>query len=99
MSGQPVLGEEACRLGFLGAVVEEDQLDTAVTALAQNLLKNAPAAVGRSKQLAMDVAASAINDDLIAATIKVIADVRDSDEGREGLSAFLEKRAPAWQQD
>ncbi|MCP5129771.1 MAG: enoyl-CoA hydratase/isomerase family protein [Pseudomonadales bacterium] len=99
MSGQPVLGEEACRLGFLSAVVEEDQLDTAVTALAQNLLKNAPAAVGRSKQLAMDVAASAINDDLIAATIKVIADVRDSDEGREGLSAFLEKRAPAWQQD
>ena len=99
MSGQPVLGEEACRLGFLSAVVEEDQLDAAVIALARDLLKNAPEAVGRSKQLAMDVAASAINDDLIAATIKVIADVRDSDEGREGLSAFLEKRAPAWQQD
>jgi methylglutaconyl-CoA hydratase len=79
-------------------VVEEDELDTAVDALAATLLKNAPAAVGLSKQLATMVAAGDISDQLISETVKLIADVRDSDEGREGLSAFLEKRAPTWQQ-
>ena len=96
MTGQPVKGEDALTLGFLSQVVAEEQLDSAVETLAENLLKNAPAAVTLAKQLAIDVAAGDINDALIASTIKVIADVRDSDEGREGLSAFLEKRAPAW---
>lgn len=96
MSGQSVQGEEARRIGFLSAVVAEDELEAAVMALAHTLLKNAPRAVGLAKQLAMDVAAGDITDEVIAATVKVIADVRDSDEGREGLSAFLEKRAPAW---
>jgi methylglutaconyl-CoA hydratase len=98
MSAQTVQGHEALALGFFSAVVEEDELDTAVDALAATLLKNAPAAVGLSKQLATRVAAGDISDQLISETVKLIADVRDSDEGREGLSAFLEKRAPSWQQ-
>ena len=77
--------------------MEEGTLDTAADALAATLLNNAPAAVGLAKQLATQVAAGNINDQLISETVKLIADVRDSDEGREGLSAFLEKRAPAWQ--
>ena len=81
-----------------GGLVEEEQLDSAVDALAATLLKNAPAAVSLSKQLATRVAAGNINDQLIQETVKSIADVRDSDEGREGLNAFLEKRAPSWQQ-
>ena len=99
MSGQPVQGEDARRLGFLSDIVPEDQLNAAVTALAESLLKNAPAALRRCKQLAIDIAGAGINDEVIAGTVKLIADVRDSDEGREGLSAFLEKRAPGWQQD
>ena len=98
MSGQPVQAEEARRLGFLSDVVPQEELDTAVTALAEGLLENAPAALRLSKQLAIEVAAGDITDALITNTVKLIADVRDSDEGREGLSAFLEKRAPAWQQ-
>jgi methylglutaconyl-CoA hydratase len=97
MSAAPVQGHEALALGFLSEVVEEGALDTAVDALAATLLNNAPAAVGLAKQLAAQVAAGDINDQLISETVKLIADVRDSDEGREGLSAFLEKRAPAWQ--
>jgi len=84
-------------MGFLSEVVEEEQLDAAVETLAATLLKNAPGAVSLSKQLATHVAAGNINDQLIEETVKSIADVRDSDEGREGLSAFLEKRAPFWQ--
>lgn len=96
MSGQPVQGEEARRLGFLSELAEEEELDAAVAALAETLLKNAPQAVALAKQLAIEVAAGDISQEMITATIKVIADVRDSDEGREGLSAFLEKRPPRW---
>jgi len=99
MSGQAVQGEDARALGYLSEVVDEDELDAAVTALAQSLLTNAPNAIRLSKELAMTVAAGDINDELIARTIKMIADVRDSNEGREGLTAFLEKRAPHWQSD
>jgi methylglutaconyl-CoA hydratase len=97
MSAQPVQGYEALAMGFLSEVVEEEQLDAAVETLAATLLKNAPGAVSLSKQLATHVAAGNINDQLIEETVKSIADVRNSDEGREGLSAFLEKRAPFWQ--
>lgn len=97
MSGQAVLGQQALALGFLSEVTAEDELDTAVEALAEALLKNAPNALGLAKQLAIQVAAGDISDQMISDTVKVIADVRDSDEGREGLSAFLEKRPPSWQ--
>lgn len=95
-SGQAVLGEQALALGFLSDLVAEEDLDRAVSALAETLLKNAPAAVSRSKQLAMEVANGAITQEMIDHTVKLIADVRDSDEGREGLSAFLEKRPAGW---
>jgi methylglutaconyl-CoA hydratase len=98
MSGQSVKGAEALRMGFLSHVVEAADLDKAVEDMALRLLDNAPRAVGLAKQLAMDVAAGDINDALIQGTVKLIAEVRHSEEGREGLSAFLEKRAPAWQQ-
>jgi methylglutaconyl-CoA hydratase len=97
MSGETVRGEDARALGFLSGIVPEDALDDAVATLAAALLKNAPDAVRLAKQLAIDVAAGDISDEMIAVTVKIIADVRDSDEGREGLSAFLEKRAPGWQ--
>ncbi len=98
ISGQPVHAEEARRLGFLSDVVAEDELEAAVTTLAQSLLDNAPEAVKLAKQLAIDVAASDISDDVIADTVKLSTDVRCSNEGREGMSAFLEKRSPDWQQ-
>ena len=97
MSAQGVQGEDARAIGYLSEVVDEDELEAAVNRLAQSLLGNAPNAVKLSKELAIAVAAGDINEDLITRTIKVIADVRDSSEGREGLTAFLDKRAPNWQ--
>jgi len=96
MSGLPVSAEEALGMGFLSQVVAEDELDGAVESLAQALLKNAPDAVRLSKALAIEMAAGDITEDKISHSVQLIADVRDSDEGREGLSAFLEKRNPNW---
>ena len=95
-SALPVRAEQAVSLGLLSDLVPEADLDAAVDALARTLLANAPGAVRLSKQLAFDVSSRPISDELIGDTVKLIADVRDSDEGREGLSAFLEKRTPNW---
>lgn len=88
---------EALRLGLVSQLVgAEDELDAAVNELVNSLLANSPAAVTAAKQLVFDVAEREISDELIADTCHRIADIRVSSEGQEGLSAFLEKRAPAW---
>jgi methylglutaconyl-CoA hydratase len=48
------------------------------------------------KQLLADVAGREIDAALIARTVEGIADIRASDEGREGVQAFLQKRKPTW---
>ncbi|HWI79383.1 MAG TPA: enoyl-CoA hydratase/isomerase family protein, partial [Ramlibacter sp.] len=89
---------EALRLGFVHEVVPADQLDGAVGALAQALLQAGPAAVKACKALVQDIAGKDITQLLIDRTVHGIADIRVSDEGREGIQAFLGKRKPNWQQ-
>ena len=98
MSALPVRAEQALNLGLLSDLVAESELDAAIDTLSDTLLQNAPGAVRRSKQLAFDVSSQPFSQDMISATVKLIADVRDSEEGREGLNAFLEKRPPNWVQ-
>lgn len=86
----------ALKLGLLSEVVEEEQLEAAVSALVDSLLGNSPAAVKAAKQLVFDVAGREITDELIQATCESIASIRVSGDGQEGLTAFLEKRAPSW---
>ena len=70
--------------------------DDEVARLAKLLLANSPAALAASKQLIDAVAHRQIDDDLMHDTSSRIAAIRVSDEGQEGLTAFLEKRVPAW---
>jgi len=96
ISAQTINAQRAFELGFLSAVVAEEELDAAVDQLANSLLNNAPHGMQLAKQAAHRVASGVIDEDLISYTTKLIADIRDSDEGKEGLSAFLEKRSPNW---
>ncbi|MGI9295100.1 MAG: enoyl-CoA hydratase-related protein, partial [Pseudomonadales bacterium] len=86
----------ALKLGLVSELVEEEQLDTCVSGLAECLLNNGPEAITKAKQLVFDVANREVSDALVASTSRAIADVRGSAEGREGLTAFLEKRKPDW---
>ncbi|WP_423195145.1 MULTISPECIES: enoyl-CoA hydratase/isomerase family protein [unclassified Cupriavidus] len=87
---------EALRLGFVHAVVPPEALDAKVADVTAALVANSPNAVRESKRLVQDVAGRAIDDDLLALTADRIAQIRASDEGREGVRSFLEKRAPSW---
>ncbi|TWG82240.1 methylglutaconyl-CoA hydratase [Cupriavidus gilardii J11] len=87
---------EALRLGFVHAVVPADALDAKVAELTAALVTNSPNAVRESKRLVQDVAGRAIDDALLADTAERIATIRASEEGREGVRSFLEKRSPSW---
>ena len=85
-------------LGFVHEVVPAEALDSKVDEIVAALVANGPAAVKACKQLVQDVAGRPIDAALRAETARRIADIRASDEGREGVTAFLDKRDPAWRQ-
>jgi methylglutaconyl-CoA hydratase len=87
----------ALALGLVSVVDEEENLDARVNGFIEQLLNNSPAAVRAAKQLVFDVANRPIEQPLIDDTSARIAAIRVSDEGQEGLQAFLQKRSPRWQ--
>lgn len=87
---------EAHRIGFVHEVVTADALADRVAALAQALVTAGPEALKACKRLLHDVAGQAIEPALLALTVQGIADIRASDEGKEGVSSFLQKRKPNW---
>jgi len=88
----------ALRLGLLHEVVSADALDAAVERQIALLLKSGPIASAHAKRLIADVLTGQDPDARDAANAGLIAALRVSPEGQEGLSAFLDKRAPAWAQ-
>jgi methylglutaconyl-CoA hydratase len=89
---------EAHRLGFVQVLATPDTLDAQLDALLTTLLANGPQAVKASKRLLQDLARLPITEALRAETARRITDIRASDEGKEGISAFLRKRDPAWKE-
>ena len=87
---------EALRIGLLHQVVPSEQLDAAVQKQVDLLLKAGPVASASAKRLVRDVAAHADGAKHDADNAALIAKLRVSPEGQEGLSAFLDKRKPNW---
>lgn len=88
---------QAFRLGLIHELAEDErQMDEIIAKLVGALLANGPEAVAASKDLIRAVARRPIDGDLRDETARRIAERRASPEGKEGLSAFLEKRKPTW---
>ncbi|KAF1043572.1 enoyl-CoA hydratase/isomerase family protein [Xylophilus sp.] len=87
---------EAHRIGLVHEVVGSESLDDTVDGIVRALAGAGPAAVRAAKRLVDEVAGRPVDDALIARTVAGIADIRASDEGREGVQAFLQKRKPSW---
>ena len=86
----------ARRLGLLSEAVVEEELDSTIENLIEHILKNSPAAIRAAKQLIFDVQNKPITDHVLAKTSEKIAELRVSEQGQEGLSAFLQKRRAKW---
>lgn len=96
LSAEVFDAKKAHQLGFIHEHVNEDELDDTVAALCAKMVNNSPDAVRTCKRLLHDIAGAAITDKLIADTVKGIADIRSSEQGREGVQAFLQKQKPHW---
>ena len=96
-SGAPFDGLFAERIGLVHFTVpDEAGLEAMMKQFAGLAFEAAPGAVADSKMLVRDVAHRPITDGLLRDTARRIAERRASDEGKEGLTAFLEKRAASW---
>ena len=89
----------ALQMGLLHQVVAAGQLDAAVAGQVSLLQKAGPIAAASAKRLVSQVLAGHDRDALDAANADLIARLRVSAEGQEGLGAFLEKRSPRWAAD
>tara|TARA_R110000823_G_scaffold198080_8_gene329256 strand:- start:6734 stop:7525 length:792 start_codon:yes stop_codon:yes gene_type:complete len=96
ISAERFSASEACHLGLVSQVVATEQLDEAVQDIVTAIAQNGPAAVRQAKSLLAEVAGRDLSPALIELTCERIAQIRVSDEGQEGLDAFLNKRAPNW---
>lgn len=88
--------EEARRIGLLHEVANATALDTAIARQIELLLKAGPLATSGAKRLVREVIAHEDGDRHDVDNAALIARLRVSPEGQEGLAAFLDKRAPGW---
>jgi methylglutaconyl-CoA hydratase len=98
-SALPFDAHDALRYGLAHEIVEgEAGLESAMARLSGLAFENAPGAVADAKALVRYVAEhkGVVRGDLLAETARRMAARRASDEGREGLSAYLERRKPNW---
>ncbi|MRI34053.1 gamma-carboxygeranoyl-CoA hydratase [Endozoicomonas sp. OPT23] len=98
LTAEVISGQQAVELGLLHECVTAEQLEEKAQTLAQQIANNAPEATRQAKLLLADINQQPLSEPLIGHTCKTIAAIRVSEEGQEGLSAFLEKREPAWRQ-
>ncbi len=95
LTGERFTAEQAVRLGLLNSVAEPEGLDAEVEATVKMILSGGPHALEVTKRLIEGIGEGTL-DENGPFTAEVIARLRMSDEGQDGMNAFLEKRKPKW---
>jgi methylglutaconyl-CoA hydratase len=89
--------DEAHRLGLVQSIVEDkDALAQESERMVTQIFQNPPGALHAAKDLIQAVATHADYERMLDNTAHRIADIRATEEGKEGVAAFLEKRKPSW---
>ncbi len=91
-----IRADEALALGLIHQVSTIDDLDTAVDATVQELLEGGPNAQREIKALFAQLQVGPVTEEIRELTAQTISRVRSTEEAREGLAAFLDKRPPSW---
>jgi len=77
----------------------DSEIDQKIVQLCAAVVANGPKAVRAAKVLVDKVGGAEIDKDLVTFTSELIADIRVSEEGQQGLNAFLNKQSPLWQEE
>lgn len=96
ISAERFSGDRACEIGLLSETYPLSDLEQAVERWTDMLMQNSPQAMRVCKALLQEVGSGVLSHALRQRTESTIAGIRVSEEGQEGLNAFLEKRAPSW---
>ncbi len=96
LTGRRFSGEEAARIRLVNAHAPEDQLEALAFETIEHLLSSGPAAMQACKKLIFDLSNIVNHEQSLSYTANLIAELRASEEGQEGMAAFFEKRAPKW---
>jgi methylglutaconyl-CoA hydratase len=94
-TGRTMTAEEAVAMGLVTEAVDPEKLDEAVEAEIRSILRCAPGAVAATKRMIPYVLSHDAETNRVY-TADRLADAWDTEEGREGIASFLEKRAPSW---
>lgn len=89
--------QQAQAMGWVHEVCAPQALDITVEAIVASIVANGPRATRACKALVQDVMGQPLSEALRADTARLIADIRSSPEGQEGIQSFLNKRPPNWQ--
>jgi methylglutaconyl-CoA hydratase len=95
LSSELIDVERAKEIGLVNRVVAQADLMTEAQKFAQSVLQGAPGALGQTKRLIEELWSSSVKEDIDLA-LKYHIQARDSEEAREGIAAFNEKRKPKW---
>ena len=96
LTAEKFTAQEAHRIGFVHDIIGAETLDAHVDSIVKSLVTSSPNAVREAKVLVREVTGKSVDSALVIDTAERIANVRSSDEGREGVASFLEKRKPSW---
>lgn len=96
LTGKRFKGPEAAHHKLVNKSLEADEIEKELEALIALLKTSGPKAMTHCKNLLYDISNKLTLQEAIDYTAKMIAEIRASDEGQEGMAAFLEKRKPNW---
>ena len=87
--------QRALEIGLVNRVVAQHELMSKAQKFAYSVLQGAPGALAQTKKLIEELSSSSVKEDVDLA-LKYHLQARESDEAREGIAAFNEKRSPKW---
>lgn len=96
LTGDLIEAERAKEIGLVTRVVAREELENETMKIAHAILQNAPQATIRTKQLIEELSLAPVREHVERA-LAYHMEARESDEAKEGIAAFIEKRAPRWQ--